>query len=128
MSNSKLSDVQLQNILANLTDAMLDEAADVDTLLAQYQIDENDLAGLVTLIDQLNQTLLPVQPSGRFVRRLHQDLIGMEPGNVLGRVRRLPPRVQIAAGIALVAGVMILSRRRANNEAHQEKQERLAAQ
>lgn len=128
MSNSNLSDVQLQNLLANLTDAMLDEDADLEELLAQYQIDEQDLHGLVDMIDQLNRTLLPVQPSPRFVRRLQQDLTGMEPGNVLGRVRRLPPRVQIAAGIALVAGVMFLSRRRAHGEAHPEKQEQLAAQ
>jgi hypothetical protein len=50
------------------------------------------------------------------VRRLHQDLIGGESSNVLVRVRKLPPRVQLAAGLALMAGFVFLSRRRAHHE------------
>jgi hypothetical protein len=67
--------------------------------------------------------LAGVQPSRRFVRRLKQDLVTPEDYNVLTRVRRLPPRVQIAAGIALIAGFMLLSRRRLVHDAHQEAQE-----
>ena len=72
---------------------------------------------------------MPVEPSQRFVQRLHQDLISTEGVNVLVRVRRLPPRVQLAAGIALVAGFIVLSRRRTGSETRHEKaQERAAAQ
>lgn len=128
MSQSNLSDVQIQNLLTDLTSALLDEDGDLDALLAQYHVDDHDVQSLVELIGELNNTILPVEPSARFVRRLHQELIGMETGNVLVRVRRLPPRVQLAAGIALVAGFVILSRRRASSETRQEKQKHAAAQ
>jgi hypothetical protein len=128
MSQSNLSDVQIQNLLTDLTSALLDENGDLDALLAQYHVDDHDVQSLVELIGELNNTILPVEPSARFVRRLHQELIGMETGNVLVRVRRLPPRVQLAAGIALVAGFVILSRRRASSETRQEKQKHAAAQ
>ncbi|MBZ0303533.1 MAG: hypothetical protein K8J31_27590 [Anaerolineae bacterium] len=128
MSNSNLSDVQMQNLLTALTDAMLSGDADIDHLIMEHQVDGGDVRSLIDVIDQLHRSMTPIQPSPRFVRRLHQDLVGMDTGNVLVRVRRLPPRVQIAAGIALVAGVMILSRRRAGSEDRQERQERAAAQ
>ncbi|HLV35496.1 MAG TPA: hypothetical protein VKY59_10300 [Spirillospora sp.] len=128
MSQSNLSDVQIQNLLTDLTSALLEGNGDLDALLAQYHVDDHDVQSLVELIGELNNTILPVEPSARFVRRLHQELIGMETGNVLVRVRRLPPRVQLAAGIALVAGFVILSRRRASSETRQEKQEHAAAQ
>ena len=80
------------------------------------------------LIDTLYHTLTPVDPSPQFVRRLRQDLMGTDTSNVLVKVRRLPPRVQIAAGLALMAGVFILSRRRGAGERETAPQETLVIQ
>lgn len=119
MSNS-LSDVQLQNLLALLTDELLTADCDVNTLAQRHQISSDEVRGLLDLIYQMNQSFVPVQPSERFVRRLQQDLIGGENSNVLVRVRKLPPRVQLAAGLALMAGFVLLSRRRSQHAAHDE--------
>ena len=112
MPQSELSDVQLQNILAAVTGALLEDDATLDELIEQHHVTSTSARSLLQLVNRLYLTFTPVQPSTRFVRRLRQDLVGPENANVLGRVRRLPPRVQIAAGLALVAGFVILSRRR----------------
>ncbi|MBZ0296129.1 MAG: hypothetical protein K8L99_26460 [Anaerolineae bacterium] len=118
---------ELQNLLSAVTDAILAEEADLDNILAQYQVPREQVTGFVALIKNLHQALVGVQPSKRFVRRLKQDLIATGNVNVLVRVRSLPPRVQIAAGIALVAGFMIISRRRLMTDAQEETQERVPA-
>ena len=120
MSNPNLSDVQLQNLLATLTDDLLAANGDVNALAERYQISSAEVHSLLELIDHMNQTFVPVQPSERFVRRLHQDLMGGESSNVLVRVRKLPPRVQLAAGLALMAGFVFLSRRRSHHPARDE--------
>lgn len=128
MSNPNLSDVQLQNLLAALTDDLLTAGGDVNTLAERYQISSDEVCSLLGLIEQMNQSFKPVQPSERFVRRLHQDLVGAEGGNVLVRVRKLPPRVQLAAGLALMAGFVLLSRRRLHTDAREEQpQEAISA-
>lgn len=103
----------LDNLLSALTDAIVADRADLDAITRQYAVPQHEFAALVTLIQRLHVTLVGVQPSRRFVTRLKHDLIG-EPqtNNVLGRFRHLPPRVQIAAMIVVMAGFMLLSRRR----------------
>ena len=127
MSNPELSDVQLQNLLAAVTDALLEDDSTLDELIAQHQVTSVSAQGLLRLVHRLYQVFIPVQPSPRFVRRLRHDLIGHETGNVLVRVRRLPPRVQIAAGLALVAGFVILSRRRPGTAALEAEPQETAA-
>lgn len=123
MSNSSLSDAQIENLLSAVTDALLAEENDVDAIIHQYRVSRDDVNSLMNVIKKLHMALVGVQPSRRFVRRLKQDLVGVENRNVISRVRHLPPRVQIAAGVALVAGFMFLSRRRMIHEARQESQE-----
>lgn len=113
MAYSNQSD--LQDLLAAVTDALLDEEKHLDHILRQYNTSPQQAAGFITLIQRLQRTLVGVQPSKRFVRRLKQDLIAIEQYNVITRVRRLPARVQIAAGIALIAGFMLISRRRVHD-------------
>jgi hypothetical protein len=48
--------------------------------------------------------------------------MGAPAQTVFSRIRSLPPRVQIAAGIALLAGCMLLQRRRMLEYARQENQ------
>ncbi|MBZ0279057.1 MAG: hypothetical protein K8I60_23125 [Anaerolineae bacterium] len=113
----------LEDLLAAVTDAMLAESGQVDAIIGQSKLPREDIAAYIRVINRLHVALVGVQPSRRFVRRLKQDLIGAPERNVISRVRHLPPRVQIAAGLALVAGFMFLSRRRMIHEARQEGQE-----
>jgi hypothetical protein len=76
----------------------------------------------VSIIRRLHVTLVGAQPSQRFVKRLHNDLVGSNR-NLVARIRYLPPRVQIAAGIALVAGFIILNRRRLVDDSRRDQQE-----
>jgi hypothetical protein len=127
MPNSDQSDMQIENLLSAVTDALLAENTNVDAISRQYRVPRDELDNFIRVINRLHIALVGVQPSRRFVRRLKQDLIGVPNRNVLSRVRHLPPRVQIAAGIALVAGFMFLSRRRMVHDVGQENQEVISA-
>lgn len=107
------TELQLQDLFSAVTDALLaDDTADIDTVIAQYSVPRAEVDSLVGIIRRLHLTLVGAQPSRRFVRRLRHDLVGVSNRDVVARIRYLPARVQIAAGIALVAGFMLLTRRR----------------
>jgi hypothetical protein len=125
MPNS--DDMQIENLLSAVTDALLAENTNIDAISRQYQVPRSEVDSFVRVINRLHLALVGVQPSRRFVRRLKQDLVGVPNRNVLSRVRHLPPRVQIAAGIALVAGFMFLSRRRMVHDINEENQEIISA-
>ncbi len=115
---------ELENLLSAVTDALLaDERTNLDQIVNRYAVPKNEVEGLVGLVRKLHMTLVGVQPSRRFVNRLRNDLVGSHQQNIVNRVRYLPPRVQIAAGIALVAGFMLLSRRRLIDDARRDSQE-----
>ncbi len=115
---------ELENLLSAVTDALLvDERTNLDQIVNRYAVPRREVEGLVGLIRNLHVTLVGAQPSRRFVNRLRSDLVGTQRANIVARVRYLPPRVQIAAGIALVAGFMLLSRRRLIEDAHHDAQE-----
>ena len=114
----------LENLLSAVTDALLaDERANLDQIVNRYSVPRHDVEGLVGIVRKLHMTLVGAQPSRRFVNRLRNDMVGTQRTNIVNRVRYLPPRVQIAAGIALVAGFMLLSRRRLIDDARHESQE-----
>lgn len=118
------TDAQIEDLLAAVTDALLmDDSADLDTIVTQYNVPRTDVAGLVTLISRLHVLLVGARPSNRFVRRLKRDLMGAPQRGMVYRIRHLPPRVQIAAGVALIAGFMIITRRRMMDDAQSESQE-----
>jgi hypothetical protein len=118
------TEVQLLDLLSAVTDALLaDDSADVDTIITQYAVPRAEVDSLVEIIRRLHMTLVGAQPSRRFVRRLKHDLVGLSDRNVVARIRYLPARVQIAAGIALVAGFMLLTRHRMLDEVKREKRE-----
>lgn len=117
------SDLELQNLLSAVTDALLaEEGHDIDSIVGRYAVPRQEVDSLVGLIRRLHMTLVGVQPSKRFVGRLKHDLVGNRY-NVVSQIRYLPPRVQIAAGIALVAGFMLLTRRRMMEETRRESSE-----
>ena len=115
---------ELENLLSAVTDALLaDERTNLDQIVNRYAVPKNEVEGLVGLVRKLHMTLVGAQPSRRFVSRLRNDLMGAKQTNIVARVRYLPPRVQIAAGIALVAGFMLLTRRRLVDDARHDAQE-----
>ena len=118
------NDLELQNLLSAVTDALLaDQKGDIDGIIGRYAVPRAEVDSLIGIVQRLHVMLVGAQPSRRFVRRLKTDLIGVPEGNVVSRIRYLPPRVQIAAGIALVAGFMLLSRRRMIEDVQHEQQE-----
>lgn len=114
--NSQANQPQLHDLLAAVTDVMLDNG-NVDTVLARYQVSRQEVTGFISVIEALHTALTGVKPSRRFAHRLRQDLMGAPRMTVVTRIRKLPPRVQIAASIALVAGFMLLARRRLISDA-----------
>ncbi|RMG82233.1 MAG: hypothetical protein D6712_14990 [Chloroflexi bacterium] len=116
-------DEHLQNLLSAVTDALIAGDEDVEAIVEQYEVPRQDVDNLVRLVRRLHVTLVGQEPSKRFVRRLKQDLMGTPGWGVVTRVRRLPARVQIAAAIALVAGFMLLTRRRLVEDVRLEEQE-----
>lgn len=103
--------MKLENLLAAVTEAILNDERDLDTIIAQYAVPRSEVEGLINVIKSLHIVLIGVRPSHRFAQRLRQDLMGQHQRNVINRLRYLPPRVQIAGGIVLIAGFMLLSRR-----------------
>jgi hypothetical protein len=113
MSQQSKRDEHLQTMLAAYTDAMLAEHDDVESIVGYYQIPRDEVVGMLGLIRRLHEAFIFVHPSKRYVRRLRTDLVGETQPNVINAIRYLPPRVQIAAGVALLAGgVFMLNRRR----------------
>lgn len=114
--NSQQNQPYMRDLLAAVTDVMLDNG-NLDTVLARYKVSRQEVSGFIGLIELLHTALTGVKPSRRFAHRLRQDLMGAPRMTVITRIRKLPPRVQIAASIALVAGFMLLARRRLINDA-----------
>lgn len=100
------------DLLWAVTDALLRKDGDVDAVLRRYDVSRREYDGAVRLISRLHITLVGVKPSRRFVTRLKAELLGTPRRGVVGQIRHLPPRVQIAAGMALVIGFMLLARRK----------------
>ncbi|MGB7338775.1 MAG: hypothetical protein WBC91_07780 [Phototrophicaceae bacterium] len=105
------SDVQWQNYLNEATDAIL-AGESVSKTRTKYGISYTDDHHLLDLVNNLNQTFLPVEPSAQFSTRLKNDLLGIEQTGVVWRIRRLPARVQWAAIVAtlLGGGLIVLQR------------------
>lgn len=106
------NDSPISALLSALTDALLDDRGSLDQIISRYNVPRRDAESLVGLIRKLSVVLVRVRPSRRFVQQLKLELTGASQNGVFQRVRFLPPRVQIAAGVALLAGFMLLSRRR----------------
>lgn len=113
------SSSELQDLLAAVTDALLADELDMDTLVAQYNVPRAAVDQLAGIIRRLHRVLTGVQPSARYIERLRKDLIGSAESGLLRRFRYLPARVQIATGIAVIAGFMLITRRRMLGDARE---------
>jgi len=99
-------------------DALVSGTRDADSVLEQYDRDmRGQVEDLLNLTDRISQVLTEVTPSEEFVADLRYRLAeaGAQAGRSLWtRIRRLPPRTQLAAGIGgatLTAGVVLIAAR-----------------
>jgi len=109
---------QVEDFLTAHADALISGFPDLDRLLEDYDHSARRQAeGLITLAAQISRLLIPVAPSEQFVNRLYQELMAADaPGRVSlwMRIRSLPPRTQLAAGLggaAMTAGVVYIATR-----------------
>ena len=111
---SYTSENRFEDLLSELTDAMLHDASarQVNTLVDSYDVAAVDINPFKDMIYQLQGVLTPQQPSDQFAKRLKRDLMGQQRYTFMDRLRYLPARVHVAAGFAVVAGFMLITRRR----------------
>lgn len=106
------SDVQWQNYLDEATDAVLTGTVHIDSLRAKYGITYKDDQQLLKLIEDLDKSLVTIEPSVQFATRLKDDLMGVERTGVVWQIRKLPARVQWAGIVAaLLGGVWVVFQR-----------------
>lgn len=101
-----ITDLQMQNLLDTLTEAVLGGQVNPNELLKQHNISYEKLDGLLNLIYRLQATLVEQRPSAKFTRRLKQDLI--DPDTEWIPLPDLSGRAQVVAGVVAFAcaGVM----------------------
>jgi hypothetical protein len=99
----------LETLITAVTDAIL-SGGNGTSLVPPTR--RREMESFIPLIRALNKSYVRVRPSRRYLARVQHDLAG-EQYTVLERVRYLPPRVQIAALFAIVAGLLVLLRGRA---------------
>ena len=109
---------QVVDFLADHADALLGGSANLDRLIAPYDaIAIEQVESLISVAERLSRSLIEVKPSDPFVEHLRQQLLfGREPERRTWwrRIRQLPPRTQLAAGIGgatLTAGVVLIASR-----------------
>ncbi|QPC84745.1 hypothetical protein G4Y79_10305 [Phototrophicus methaneseepsis] len=106
------TEVQMQEFVSALTDAVVQGRGSVDQIVGRYDMHDEDVMMWLPLIEELNQTLVEVQPSERYRRQLRKELLTGQPVNVGLRLRRLPARVQLAAVLTLIGGFLLIARNR----------------
>src|SRR5690349_16612277 len=102
------SDVNMQDLLAAVTDAIIAEEHDIDVIADRYDVPRKEANSLIHLIHRLNDEVAIIEPSSAFSHRLKMDLMGEKQAGLIWRWRRLPARVQIAASVTLVGGFVLL--------------------
>jgi hypothetical protein len=109
---------QIQTLLMNHADAIIVGSADRERLLEPYDnVLREQAESLFVVAERINDVLVEVVPSEQFVTQLRFDLLETalaEQTSLWERIRNLPPRTQLAAGIGgatLTAGMVIIATR-----------------
>ncbi len=107
-----------ENVLMAHADALIGRGSTRVPLRRAYtEPGEDDLETLLRLSERIERAMPPVTPSEQYVAQLRRRLLESDPQEALSlwrRIRQLPPRTQLAAGIGgatLTAGVVILATR-----------------
>jgi hypothetical protein len=104
------SDVKMQNLVNDVTDALL-AGENIDTVRRKHDVGRGESDDLINLIERINHSMQKVEPSSEFAKSLKADLLGEQRTGVVGRIRKLPARVQYAALVAIIGGFLLLLRR-----------------
>lgn len=116
MSNDTQDDKHLREFLYDATDVMLEHPLDARALAYKHHVTLDEATIYIDMVAQLDATLVDVQPSTQFRRQLRTELLGEPQRTALGRLRNMPPRLQWAAGVALLAAMALLGRKRFSSE------------
>lgn len=92
----------LDDALSAMTDALMNGQGEAGLRRASRAYDRGQVEPFVPLLLSLRDAYEPIEPSARFIRQLHEDLIGEPERGLIGRARSMPPRVQFAAGAVAV--------------------------
>jgi hypothetical protein len=112
---------QVRDFLMAHADAIISGVFDLETSLEQHdQVALSQVEDLLNLAERISESLVGVTPSEQFVAQLRHQLSQAtfsDSRRLWGRVRQLPPRTQLAAGIGLggaatLTGVFLLASRR----------------
>ena len=100
----------MRDFLDDLT-GRLQAGGEFDPALAPAEAGHNDVEELAALVQALNTTMTPRRPRADFAERLRADLLDGGPG-FFARIRQMPPRLHVAAILAVFAGCGLLMLRR----------------
>lgn len=115
----------LDDALSAMTDALMQGPGEAGLRRAARAYDRGQVEPFVPLLISLRHAYEPVEPPSKFIRQLHEDLIGEPQRGLIGRARSMPPRVQFAAGaVAVVTTVFLVLRWIASFWASDDEEER----
>lgn len=108
------NDIQTENFLDAITSAILAElpAEQLDVLANEHRMPRAEAQSLVQLVNRLHQTLDVVRPNKAYAERIKRELYAQYDPSLMGRLRRLPARVQLATLLVFLGGFLFISRRR----------------
>lgn len=99
----------MEDMLSAMTDAVLRGERDVNRIARRYDVPQAEADQLIPMIYALRDTHRSQRPSPHFTRKLYRDLMGAPEYSLVERVRYLPPRVQLTAGVAVsITAVLLL--------------------
>ncbi len=104
------ADAKAQDLVDNITGA-LQQGNSPDPIVDLSDGAHDEYVDLVSLIQGLRDTLVPVEPSAEFAAHLKTQLLISEAG-LVARLRKMPARLHVAAILALFAGFSLLLSRR----------------
>lgn len=106
-------DEQMKEFLSNATDQILAGEINLESLAQQYQLSKQETAEIAFMVNQLEMVYAnPITPGKAFKQDLRTELLGKPQRSMFVRFRNLPPRIQIAAAVAIFAAMALLGRRR----------------
>ncbi|MGB1286621.1 MAG: hypothetical protein ACPG7F_08820 [Aggregatilineales bacterium] len=109
-----MSDANMQELLSEMTEVLFFDAGttEFDLLIAQSDVPHHEVDKFIPLMVDLYDSFPEVIPAPEFSTRLKSELTGAQYYRLMWRLRRLPPRVHMAAFMALMGGALIIWRRR----------------
>ncbi len=112
------NDFDMEQLLSAMNDALVAEASqdDIRAIANAYDVPSEEVDSLFHVVSRLHNTLVQIKPDGTFSQRLRGELLSSYDPSLVGRIRRLPARVQIAAILVFFGGFLFFSRFRTDAE------------